>query len=145
MTTAFSAIQAGIVAALSAAPALAGGYVSYNKTRPVPASQDSAIVVRIESAKALEFVLGAQDWETMFSVECLGRTVGSSDAWTAVDALLNAAWIRISGIDAESIGAQFIGINPAVDWQFDEMDGSMVAAVIRVTAQHRTPTGSLTA
>lgn len=142
MSTAFTAIQAALLAALQAAPALAGGRISVNRLRPIPAGQDSAIVIRLDQANGTEMVLGLVDWQTAFAVECYARAAAGSDASVAVDALLGDTWARLAALDFTDLGAA-IALDPQIDWQYDDADTPVVCAVIRIKAQHRTQLATL--
>lgn len=144
MSTAFSGIQAAIIAALSAATALAGGRITANRLRPIAAGNNTAIVVRLDSSAGTEFVIGYTDWRTEFAVECYARASAGADPAAAVDALLFDAWGRLAVLDFETLGAS-ISLEPKIDWQYDDLDSPTVCAAIRVTAQHRTASASLTA
>lgn len=143
-TTGFSAVQAALLAALVASPALAGGNVSANPTRAIPAAQSTAIALRLDRSTGAEGVIGTIDWATDFVVECYGRGTNQVDPVAAVDALLHSAWGRLAGLTSAQLGGD-ITMQPAVDWQFDAGETPVVAAVIRVTVAHRTTTASLTA
>lgn len=145
MITAFQTIAKGIVAALAGAPALAAGRVFANRLRPLPAGVTSAIVVRLDKAVATEVVLGINDWDSAYVVECYARGSVSNDPADAVDALLGDAWARLAGLDAATLGAESLALNPAIDWQYDEADGPVACASIRLRVQHRTPVATLTA
>lgn len=140
--SAFTVILASLSAALRAAPALAGGNISTNRLRPIPAGQTSAIVLRLAQAQGLEFVLGSLDWKSAIVVECYARVASGSDPVDAVDALLGDVWQRLAAINFNSLGAD-ITINPQIDWQYDDGETPMVCAAIQLTVQHRTSTANL--
>lgn len=142
MSTAFVTIQAALLAALSAAPALADGRISVNRLRPIPAGQNSAIVIRLDQAQGTEMVLGLVDWQTAFAVECYARAPAGTDASGAVDTLLADTWARLAALDFTDLGASIV-LDPQIDWQYDDADTPVVCAVIRVKAQHRTSLLSL--
>ena len=92
-TSAFATVQAGIIAALMQAPALAGGNIVANRQRPIPAGQSSAIAVRLDQAEATEAVLGCLSWQTAYSVEGYARAATGTDPAAAVDPLTyGLAW-----------------------------------------------------
>lgn len=140
--TAFSTIQAALLAALTAAPALAGGNISTNPTRPMPAAQSTAIVLRMDRALASEVPIGSLQWDTSYVVECYARANTGSDPVLAVDALLGGVWARLGVLTDEQIGGT-LTMQPAIDWQFDAADTPMVCAVVRVNVQHYTTTGAI--
>lgn len=143
MSSTFNSIQTGLMAALAANPALAGGHITANRLRPISASHSTAIVVRLDKTAGQEIVLGAMDWTTSYTVECYARAAGGADPGAAVDQLLVDAWARLCAIDAASIGAIDITMTPAIDWQYDDADTPMVCALIRLAVQHRTLTTAI--
>lgn len=145
MSTAFKTIADGLVAALMAAPALAGGRIWSNRLRPLPERMATAVVVRQGQSNGAETVLGALDWATPLAVECYGRGVAGLDPADAVDELLMDVWARLSVIDAGALGAMAITINPSIDWQFDEAETPMACAIVHLVVQHRTPVATLAA
>jgi hypothetical protein len=60
-----------------------------------------------------------------------------------VDTLLLDAWARLAALDFTALDA-VISINPQIDWQYDDAETPVVCAVMRLTAQHRTPLSALT-
>lgn len=142
-TTAFKTISAGIAAALSAAPSLASGRVYENRQLAVSSGSTDCIVVRIERSTADQSTISYFDWTTVFSIEIYARSAAGTDPQVAVDALLDAAWLRLSAIDAESIGAFDVTLNPDVQWLFDELDSPMACAVLHLGVRHRTTTAAL--
>jgi hypothetical protein len=142
--SAFASIQAAIIAALSAATALAGGRIYANRLRPIADGTATAIVVRLEQASGTEMVIGTVDWQSSFTVECFARATTGTDPAAAVDTLLSDVWARLSVLSFETLGAN-VALDPRIDWQYDELDTPMVCAVLRLSAQHRTTNSTLTA
>lgn len=140
--TAFATIQAALLAALTAAPALAGGRISANRLRPIAAGHSTAIVLRLDQSQGGEEVLGALDWQTVFAIECYARAAAGADPQPAVDGLLNDVWARLGALNDATLGAS-ISINPKVDWQYDDADTPVVCAVIQIVARHRTARATL--
>lgn len=145
MSSAHLQIQSAIVAALMAAPALAGGHVKANTVRPLATSQASAVVVRLMSSSAATSMLGApRDWTTQYQVECLARSASASgDPVAAVDSLIGQAWQRLSALRLAELGVMDVAVVPAIDWQVEDLDTPVAAAVLRLTVLHRTPSLSL--
>jgi hypothetical protein len=142
------AIQAAIVGALTAAPALAGGNVKANSVRPLPATQGQALVVRMLSSRSTgQQGLGAPyDWVTTYQVECLARAAtAAADPVAAVDTLLGQAWQRLSSLDPIALGAIDVRMQPGIDWQTDDADLPVAAAVISLQITHRTGATNLNA
>ena len=141
--TAFADLLTRVKAALAQAPALAGGFVSTNRLRPIPAGQSTAIVLRMQRAPGTEFVLGAIDWRTSLAVECYARaTDAATDPFTEADQLLGQVWSRLATMTTEDLQAD-IALNPQIDWQFDDGETNMACAILSLTMQHRTTTTSL--
>lgn len=144
MSTAFASIRAAIKAALSGAPALAGGRIYPNRLRPIAAGVSTAIVVRQAPANGTEMIIGSVDWTTYYVIECHARGAPGTDPADAVDGLLADVWSRLSVLPFETLGAN-VALDPSIDWQFDDADTTLACAVLRLTAQHRTTTPQLTA
>lgn len=141
--SAFALVQAGLLAALAAAPALAGGRISTNRLHPIPQGQASAIVLRLDQAEGQEYALGSVDWSARYTVECYTRVPPGADPVVAVDGLLCGAWERLNALDPATLGAN-VAVSPRIDWQVDDADTGLVCAVIQITAQHRTALETLT-
>lgn len=142
------AIQAAIVAALTAAPAVAGGNVKANTTRPVASSSGLAVVVRLVQSRAAtpQILGGPYDWTTSFQVECLGRAAsGSADPVAAVDALLETVWARLSTLNTTGLGVYDVRMQPAIDWQVDDAEAPVAAATVSLLVNHRTTSTTLAA
>lgn len=142
-TSRFTAVQAAILAALQAAPALAGGHISTNRLRAIPVNQAAAIVLRLDQTAGSEVALGTIDWQTTFVVECYTRAATGADPAAAVDTLLADTWARLAALDGGALGAD-INIAPQIDWQYDDADTPVVCAVIRLAATHRTTRADIT-
>ena len=140
--SAFTIILASLSAALLAAPALAGGHISTNRLRPIPAGQSTAIVLRLSQAEGAEYVLGSLNWKSSFTVECYARANAGSDPVAAVDALLLDVWQRLAALSTDVLGAD-ISLNPQIDWQYDDAETPVVCAVIQLVALHATSTANL--
>lgn len=143
------AIQAALVALLTATPALAGGNVKANSVRPLAVQSTTGVVVRMLQSRAdTPRALGAgYEWQTLLAVECLARAAGSgSEPAAAVDALLEGAWARIAAWQpAAALGVIDVRMAPSIDWQVDDGETPLVAATISLTVQHRTQAASLAA
>lgn len=146
MSTVFATTQAAIIAALAAAPALASGQISANRTRAIDAGHAAEIVVRLDQASGDEAGIGSAmfDWQTAYTVECYARAATGADPAAAVDALLGDAWARLASLSSDALGAD-ISLQPQIDWQYDGSTATpVVCALIRLTARHhRTARNSL--
>lgn len=142
------AIQAAIVAALTAVPAVAGGNVKANTTRPVASSSSLAVVVRLVQSRAAtpQILGGPYDWTTSFQVECLARAAnGSADPVAAVDSLLETVWARLSTLNTTGLGVYDVRMQPAIDWQVDDAEAPVAAATVSLLVNHRTTSTTLAA
>jgi hypothetical protein len=137
--------QAYTAAMLATSPQpLAGGRVWLNRMRPISQADESAIVISIDGARATEVVMGALDFESEIRVVCFVRAaVTGGEPAAVVDALLMAAWSRIQTVNRPDLGlfgpAQLDGL----DYDFSDLDSSLVSATLRLRVQHRTTTTNL--
>ena len=144
MNSALLQIAQAYVAALLAPTALAGGRVWLNRTRPISQTDDSAIVLSLDTARASEQVLGALDFESEIRVICFVRAVGiTAEPAAAVDALLMAAWGRVQAVDNPALGMTGPAQLDGLDYDFADLDSTLVSATLRLRVQHRTTTTSL--
>lgn len=143
MSSIFLQIQSGIAAALASAPALAGQAVRLNHLRDIEEAVNTALVVRLGQTSGNEFVLGSLDWSTSYTIECYARVATGIDPALGVDALLAQVWSRLAALDAASIGAISIILNPQIDWQYDIGATPMVCAVFKLQVDHRTDISTL--
>lgn len=140
------AIQSAIVSALTSAPALSN--VRANSTRPMPAGQSQAVVVRLVRSRANtpQLIGGPYDWTTDFQIECLTRASGATaEPAAAVDTVLSAVWERLAGMTPSALAVLDVRMSPDIEWQYDDADVPMSAAVITLRVVHRTASNSLTA
>lgn len=144
MSSAFVQIQAGLLAALSAGPALAGS-LQTNRLRPIPEQQATALVLRLNQSAGNEGVIGTLDWLSQYSIECYARVTTAADPAVVVDDLLLAVFDRIATLDPASIGAQAITFTPQIDWQYEDSATPMVCAVVQMSVNHSTSTVNLLA
>lgn len=139
-------IQSAIVAALNSAPALSN--VRANSMRPMSASQSQSIVVRLIQSRAAtpQVLSGSYEWVTDYQVECLARAANAStDPASVVDSLLDAAWARLASMSPSGVGVIDVRMLPEIQWQYDDADTPMAAAIISMQVLHRTAATSLTA
>lgn len=140
--SAFADIQTKLLAALVATPALASGNVSLNRLRPIPATQNTAIVLRLTNTRANQEIIGSLDWLTTYAVECYARAAAGGEPSAAIDALLVDVWSRLAAINYATLGAS-IDIDPAIEWQFDDVDTPVACATFHLTAHHGTDSTTL--
>jgi hypothetical protein len=142
MTTAFKSVQAALVAALEAAPALSGVVVHKNRTRALAREEQSAILVRLDASRDDDGPLGVTDWATSFEVEAVARGATGADPADAVDPLLESLWAALRGLSVS--GALEVAADPQIDWAFESGDTPLASALVRVTVRHRTEGNTLT-
>lgn len=141
MSSAFLQIQAGLLAALSAAPSL--GQVQVNRYRAIADGVNASLVLRLNQSAGSEGVLGTLDWQSQFSIECYARAVSGADPAATVDPLLLDVYARLAAIDPATIGAQEITFTPQIDWQYDDAATPVVCAIVQLAVRHSTSTASL--
>jgi hypothetical protein len=135
--SAFSDILAAVVAALQAAPAVAGGAVMTNRLRPLAAGVTGAVVVRLDSAQATDSSFDTSDWTTTFLVECYAKALSAADnPDAAVDVLLAEVYERLASLSLDGLGISQVAVKPAIDWQRDEDSAATVCAVLRLDVIH---------
>ena len=142
--TAHMAVRDAIVAALLAAPALAGGKVVANRRRPMAADVSSQIFVYLEDSLASHEIIGFTDWRTRIRIENLARSTALASADDAADALAFDSHARIMadpGLGGRAITTEAA----AMAWTEDEADPTLSAAQQIFTVWHRCPDESLSA
>lgn len=141
----FLAITDAVRDALLAGPALAGGNVQRGRNLPLPAGSAQGIDVGIANSRAQPLGLtgGALQWDTTVIVACKARATASTDAESAVDPLLVAAWQRLLAMTAPA-GVVAITLEPTVQWDIEEADQPLAAASLVLRITHLTTTNSLT-
>lgn len=144
MTTAFGTIVAGIKSALDASPAVSS-MVERARLDAVPEQQETAVVIRLESAQAERFAIlnGPTDWDTTIAIECYARSAGASQsADAAVDSLLASVWARLAA--DTSLGNLVMDLNPvSLEYDFDGKADDMACVTLALLVKHRTNNPSL--
>lgn len=141
MTTAALFIAEAVRTALAG---LAGGRVYLNRLRPLPAGQNTGIVVRLEQSAGRAMPGGTMDWSTTLRIECVARGAPGADPAAAADDLLAAAWAIVVGLSVTAINAMAIALDPLIDWQYDDAEAPYVSASLSVRVMHFTPYSTLT-
>lgn len=140
--TQFATIVAAIESALKASPAVAT-QVDRASLRPIKAGQDTAVVIRIQSATPERFAIlnGPTDWDTDIQIECYARSATASpDA--AVDALLGAVWARLAA--DTTLGGLVMDMNPTgLDYDFAAGAENMACVTLSLKVLHRTQNNTL--
>lgn len=141
MTTQHSMIASAVVAALKAAPAVAGGHVFRGRARPIGVGQPAGAVVRLaRSASTESDVMGGRTtWKTLIAVECYGRgTAEVPDA--GADAVVEAVFDRLATVP--TLGGLAMDVAPfegsTLEWDSDDMDTSQAAITAHFVITHQT-------
>lgn len=140
--SAFMQVQAALVAALTAQPALAGVPVHTNRVRALAREEASALLVRLASSRDDNGPLGCSDWVTDFEVEAVARGASGADPAAAVDELLQGLWAALHAINGTDLIEA--AADPQIDWSFDAADTPLASASVRVNVRHRTQANTLT-
>lgn len=141
MTTAALFVAEAVRTALAG---LAGGRVYLNRLRPLPAGQNTGIVVRLEQSAGRAMPGGTMDWSTTLRIECVARAAPGADPAAAADDLLAAAWAIVVGLSVTAINAMAIALDPLIEWQYDDAEAPCVSASLSVRVMHFTPYSTLT-
>ena len=118
--SAFKQVQAALVAALQAAPGLAGVAVRTNQTRSLPREEQAGVMVRLDGSRKLSGSLGVTDWETAFEVEPIVRAASGADPAVVLDPLLQAVWSALHAVSLPSVTD--LDFDPQLEWTFDAGD-----------------------
>lgn len=140
------ALCRAIVALLTASPTLAGGNVTANRRRPMPASVKQQIFVYLEESPAERGAIAAApfDWRTRIRVECVARDDGPIDADTAADALGVQAYARI--LADTTLAGLALDVEPVgMAWAGDEADTALVACQLIFTVWHTSANNAIAA
>ena len=137
--TAFASVLGAIVAALSAQPRIAH-VIESNPRRNVNESLPTCIAVHLGKTQPDDRrTLGVMRWKTHITVECYARG--------GVDGLIDRAWSRLLGPDAQISAAGHVGIEGieliGIDWDYDELGSDLACAALQLLVQHRTLPTSL--
>ena len=142
--SAFTVIQGAIVGAIEAVPSLASVLVQANRTEPVGREWDQAVLVRLDSSSDLGTrVLGAQDLQTTFVVECLARTPSGEDPADEIDPLLSAVWAAVRALRLTTADVMDMDAQPQIDWDYQTAGTPVVSASFRLAVSHRVKDATL--
>lgn len=132
--------------ALLQSPALAGGRIKRGRATPVGDEADSAITVNVIRSRASQLDLEGQSlqWETAIAVTVYARAAAGVDAEAAIDPLLVSVWDRLLGIAAPA-SVFGITLEPAIQWDVDEADATVVSASLSLRINHITTGAALAA
>lgn len=146
MPSAFLGLVDAAVAALTQAPAvLTATRVRRGRDLPVPAEWPSAIDVHLRSSRGDAASLTAPSltrWQTDVGVDIRVRAQAAQAGDAAVDALLEAVFARFATV-APPAGVFSWVLQPALTWDFDEADRTLVHAALLLRVDHFTSGGGL--
>lgn len=138
-----------VVAAISAAPALAGGQIKTLREtkRPMAADVPSQIRVFIDHTVPASLVGGTApvDWVTRIRLECSARSVLGVGAQTALGAsTLLAAQCQARVLQDSALRALVSELSPApMQWEEDMGDASVMSCQVAFDIAHRSPFDNL--
>jgi hypothetical protein len=135
--SAHMAVRDALIAALQAAPALAGGRIVGNRRRPMAAEHAAQIYVYLEESTGTRDTIGTTDWHTRIRVECLARSNAGVSAEDAADALGVAAFARVMA-DPSLSGAAIDTTAHAIAWVEDEAETQLSACQQIFSVWHAT-------
>lgn len=131
---------------LLASPALAGGRVKRGRAVPISDEAASGITVNIVRSRAQQLTVDglSLQWETGIAVTVYARAAAGQDAEATIDPLLLSTWDRLMGITPPA-GVFGITLDPAIEWDVDEADYTVVSAALLLRIQHITTGAALAA
>jgi hypothetical protein len=136
--TTHRAVRDALIAALLAAPALAGGRVVGNRRRPMAVQDPSQIYVFLEESVCTRHIIGTLEWQTRIRIECVARTVSGANSEDVADALAATAYLRI--IADPTLGGTAVDTEvQGLAWTEDEADTALAACQQLLTVRHQTP------
>ncbi|MDP3651051.1 MAG: hypothetical protein Q8R67_05140 [Rhodoferax sp.] len=137
-------VRDALIAALQAAPALAGGRIVGNRRRPMAAEHATQIYVYLEESLGTRETIGTTDWRTRIRVECLARASAGVSAEDAADALGVGVFARVMA--DTTLGGKAIDTTPqAMAWTEDEADTPLAACQQIFSVWHTTADESISA
>lgn len=145
MSSAMADLVGDVVAALLAGPALAGGFVKEGRAFPLPAEVPAGLFVRLVRSRGASPHAGTSltDWDSAVSITGMARGTSSLSADSAADDLLVAVHERLNTL-ADPAAGVWLG-DRDINYDIEEADQTLAGFELRITAQHRTNSGSLAA
>jgi hypothetical protein len=142
--SAFLGLTDAVVAALATAPAIAPGRVRRGRSAPVPQDWPDAVDVRLQRSEGSAQLLSDSftGWESVIGVDVYARATGT-DGEAAIDPLLASVFARIATTPPPA-GAASWTLEPAITWDIDERDQTLVVAGLALRVTHFTAAGGLT-
>ncbi len=129
--TAFARIAQAVAVGLNAAPALAGGNVKANHTRPWAREVPECVAIRLVSAQRVEGTNCGEIWALTLAADCEARATAGLDPALAVDELLSAVAARVAALDLSALGVTERTADDAVAWEFDAAEHPLALASYR--------------
>lgn len=143
MTGAFPELVSAVKAALAADPPVSP-LIFVNRRRALPASGDSAVVVRLGTADPELGAIhgGPVDWETNLSVEHYGRGSNDEAALQVVSDMAAMTWTRLMADG--TLGGLAMGLEAGrVEWDFENTGEYMACQIMNFTVLHNTAGNTL--
>lgn len=136
--TAFAAIPAAFVAALTGGAAVAP-LVEHARRRPLPDDKATGVTVSVLRADGELFAIlnGPTDWTTQVLVECYARDQAGLSADAGADALVAAVYARLAA--DKTLGGLVGDINlTSVEFDYDAAAVNTACIVLTYSVLHRT-------
>jgi hypothetical protein len=135
----FTDIEAAVVTALTASPALAGGHVLRGRDLPVPTTRAEQVDVSLANSRGQGRTLdGAYNrWATAVVLRLRARASAGQGGTDAVDALLTATFARLAAATPPAGIARWT-LEPDIEWSVDEADQTLVEARLLLRVDHFT-------
>jgi hypothetical protein len=144
MTTAFKVLVDAVSAALSAAPAVAGGRIAVGRDSSAALDQasDVNIILQVQDGQPFALSSGPTDWSVDVGVEIRARGTDTIDALAAIDPIMEQVYARLT---AMALPAGVTGLQ-AFRGQLDVQEAATPVAAWQflLTVSLRTAPGSLT-
>jgi hypothetical protein len=139
--TAFADLGAAVRDIMLTPTPLAGGNVRRGRRVPVPANVAEAIDVHVQRSTGDNAQLDGAllQWETLVGIDLYARAAAAGDGEAAIDPLLQAVFARINNTPAPA-GAIAWALQPAIQWDVDEADQTLVQASLALRITHFTTT-----
>lgn len=144
MSTIVNQVVTAMLAALQSAPAVSTQIGRVN-LRPIAQATSQAVVVRPVGSEVVEASMISSmpiSWTTVIAVECYSRSSGATAPDQSVDALVEAAYLRL--MSDPTLGGIVLGLQPQnLHYDFDADGDKTACATLVFNARHRASAGSL--
>jgi hypothetical protein len=139
------AIGSYIAALMTAAPALAGGFVFENRDYALPTDRAAQLHVNVRNSPPMEPLAGVDspiDWETTIEFTVLARRADGVEASAAADAIWTDVYGRVMA--DRGLGGLAWGFEPGeMNSEPDEADTSLTRLTWLIKVSHRTDATSI--